>query len=66
LLINDQPAGGYLLGMAEPWDAGLASERGDAGEMTMQRMQSVDRTDRLIAILIIINVAALVLLAFVL
>jgi hypothetical protein len=41
------------------------SEQGEAGEMTMGQMQ-VTRTDRLTAILIMINVAALVLLAFVL
>jgi hypothetical protein len=39
---------------------------GRCGEMTMRQMQSVDRSDRLTAILIMINVAALVLLAFVL
>jgi hypothetical protein len=58
--------GSYRPGVAKPWDAGLASERGDAGEMTMRQMQSVDRSDRLTAILILVNIAALVLLAFVL
>jgi len=66
LLITTRLAGSYQLGVAKPWDAGLASERGDAGEMTMRQMQSVDHSDRLTAILIMINVAALVLLAFVL
>jgi hypothetical protein len=58
---NNRLAGGYRLGVAEPWDAG-----DDAGGMTMRQMQSVDRADRLTAILIMINAAALVLLAFVL
>jgi hypothetical protein len=62
LLITTSLAGSYRPGMAEPWDAGLASERGDAGGITM----SVDRSDRLTAILILVNIAALVLLAFVL
>jgi hypothetical protein len=46
----------------------LASPRSGAmrGEMTMRQMQSVDRSDRLTAILILINAVALVLLAFVL
>ena len=60
-------AGSYQLGVAEPWDAGFASERGRyAREMTMRQMQSVDRADRLTAILVMINAVALVVLAFVL
>jgi hypothetical protein len=66
LLITTSLAGSYQLGVAEPWDAGLASERGEAGKMTMRQTQSVDRADRLTAILIMINAVALVLLAFVL